>query len=601
MSNSYLGDAVAHYGALFTLPSHLRIVTYLFLSGIIGGTLSFFVVNPTTSSLLRGMIFGFLFAGASFLAGIVTWLALTRDDLILTLRRSSSLSFFMCSIWAVVLIVGGIGSRAIYAPWIIIDAFILGSSIIFSVRFLVISSISSLTIWRSLVAAFLQPLFCFLVAATFWNLMTAQYILAITGTSLVLLASTFLFYGAINRYAKKRIGVGTISLFKAFVADWIADVNRPLENFFEKLGHSESILITTLGFRGKKGLKAIVNVPALHPGPFKNVGSSTLTFKIQEMLEKAKQAIVCVPHGTSGHELDLASQTENKKVLKKVMRLSNFTNFAKKATYLTRVKVDSAKATAQIFGKCALVTLTCAPKVMEDIPREVGQKIVNIGEQLGLSAVAVVDAHNSMEGNDLFLTEYDARNLQKAAELALHKAAKKPVKNFEIGIAKVIPNEFTLAQGMGPGGIVALVVRVERQLVAYIVIDSNNLIKGLREKILKALKELGVSDGEVLTTDTHMVNGVTLVKRGYHPFGEVIPHQKILGYVKGVTQLAISDLHETEVAWNSGVVKQVKAIGPTYLKELATLVDSTAKLTKKMALTIFPIGILASILLLILI
>lgn len=598
MSNSYLGDAVTHYGALFTMPSHRRIVTYLFLSWVIGGTLAFFVINPTTSSLLQGMMFGFFFAGASLLADIITRLALTRNDLILTLRRCSSLSFLMGSTWAAILIGGSVVGMAIHVPWIVIYAFILGFSLIFSVRFLVVSSISSLTIWRSLVAAFLQPFFCFLVATTFWNLMTPHYILAIGETSLILLASMLIFSQTINRYGKKKIGIGTVSLFKAFVADWIAGVNRPLENFLEKLGHSESVFITTLGFRGKKGIKAIINVPAFHPGPFKNVGSSTLTFKIQEMLEKAKHAIVCVPHGASGHELDLASQAENEKVLKKVMQLSHFTNFAEKATHLIRVKVNSAKATAQIFGKCAFVTLTCAPKFMEDIPREVGQKIVNIGEQLGLSAVAVVDAHNSIEGNDFSLDEYDVQNLQKAAERALSTASKKPVKKFEIGIAKVIPNEFTLAQGMGPGGIVALVVRVERQLVAYIVIDSNNLINGLREKILKALKELGISDGEVMTTDTHMVNGVTLVKRGYHPFGEVIPHKKILGYVKGVTQLAISDLHESEVAWNSGVVRQVKAIGPKYLKELATLVDSTAKLTKKMALTIFPIGILASILLL---
>lgn len=150
-------------------------------------------------------------------------------------------------------------------------------------------------------------------------------------------------------------------------------------------------------------------------------------------------------------------------------------------------------------------------------------------------------------------------------------------------------------------GIVAIIVKVGEQLTAYIVIDCNNLIQGLREKILTLLKELRISDGEILTTDTHMVNGITLVKRGYHPLGEVISHQRILDYVKKATQLAMSDLQEAAVAWNSGEVSQVKAIGSKRLKELAILVDSTAKLARRLALAIFPLGVFLSILLLTLI
>ena len=40
---------------------------------------------------------------------------------------------------------------------------------------------------------------------------------------------------------------------------------------------------------------------------------------------------------------------------------------------------------------------------------------------------------------------------------------------------------------MGTGGITAIVVQVSKQKTAYVVIDGNNMISGLREKILAAL------------------------------------------------------------------------------------------------------------------
>ena len=81
---------------------------------------------------------------------------------------------------------------------------------------------------------------------------------------------------------------------------------------------------------------------------------------------------------------------------------------------------------------------------MEDIPRETGLKIVSKGKEIGLSAVAVVDAHNSIKGYELSLSNEDVKNLQKAAERALLLASKEPREKFEIGTAKVIPKDLDL-------------------------------------------------------------------------------------------------------------------------------------------------------------
>ena len=50
---------------------------------------------------------------------------------------------------------------------------------------------------------------------------------------------------------------------------------------------------------------------------------------------------------------------------------------------------------------------------------------------------------------------------------------------------------------------------------------------GFREKVIKRLMQEKISNVEVLTTDTHSVNGLTPEERGYHPVGE-IDHKEVL-------------------------------------------------------------------------
>ena len=79
---------------------------------------------------------------------------------------------------------------------------------------------------------------------------------------------------------------------------------------------------------------------------------------------------------------------------------------------------------------------------------------------------------------------------------------------------------------MGTGGITATVVQVEKQKTAYVVIDGNNMISGLREKILAALTSAGFDESEIITTDTHTVTAIIIGqgggRRGFHPVGEAM-------------------------------------------------------------------------------
>jgi putative membrane protein len=412
---------------------------------------------------------------------------------------------------------------------------------------------------------------------------------------------TYLYIFSINRVGVEILGVPSFSVLKAFMASWTEGQNAPFENLFGRFGQEREVRVSALSFCNTNGMvKAMMIVPAFHPGPFKNVGSSALPYTIQAALEqKLEHCAVSVPHGLSGHDLDLANQAQNQLILDRVLTMSDCSDFGSLASPFVRVKRNGASVGCQVFNGCALLTLTLAPETMEDLPPELNTVIVEAAKKHGFSTAITVDAHNSIQGP--FKIDKAIKPLQEAAVESLQKASKHKPTSFSIGTAKVTPKEFGLQDGMGLGGIVTLVIRVGDQKTAYITIDGNNMVSGLRERILSALSEIDVNDGEVFTTDTHAVNAVVLNARGYHPVGEAIDQESLVKYVKQATTDAIASLEPAEVAWRTETVSGVKVIGEKQIEAMCMLLDKAVKRAKKLAISIFPIlGVVLGALLLLL-
>jgi putative membrane protein len=172
----------------------------------------------------------------------------------------------------------------------------------------------------------------------------------------------------------------------------------------------------------------------------------------------------------------------------------------------------------------------------------------------------------------------------------LKKASQQKLASLEVGVAKVTPKEFGLPEGMGPGGIVVTVTKVAGQKIAYVTIDGNNMISGLREKILSALSEAGIDDGEVFTTDTHAVNAVVLDARGYHPVGEAMDHETLIKHIKHAATQALAHLEPADVSWRMDKVSKVKVIGEKQIEAMCTLVDKAVQTAKRSAVSIFPLA-----------
>jgi putative membrane protein len=516
------------------------------------------------------------------------------QDAIYDLRRIEALSLYSSVLLVFFILVGDFLSLPFGITWLL-RLSLLGFSAALILRLTVFSTTSFADYRRLVAASLFQPLswvIPFLVVST--NL-GFSVLLFLVFSIIVSLAVTLAFTFSLNSVGKQMLGVSSLSLLKAFLLNWIADLNAPIEGFLEKLGEVRAVEASLIQF-GSPRPKAVIVVPSVHPGPFKNVGSSLLPSRIKSALEKKLDCTVCVPHGLLGHEFDLASQHQTQRVVDKIVESADFGISEGKTTPFVDVCDGLATASCQIFGKTALLSFSLAPKTTEDFPQELGLFVRPEAEKQGLNGFVVVNAHNSIDGAVNAGEAFDS--LKKVGVACLEKAAALRQSSFEVGAATVFPKEYGLKDGMGPGGITVVVVKVDEQKTAYVVIDGNNIVSGLREKILSELNSCGISKGEIFTTDTHSVNAIILSKRGYHPVGDAMDYGILIKYIKEGTLAALSSLESVKVASENVTVSDAKVIGEKQLEALCLLVDKTLQRAKKIVVPMFAaVGLLLMLIL----
>lgn len=583
--NHSMNKAVKHYSSMFFLPSFRKSISLIAVLCLVVG-LSTLAIVPTFDNLVRILFFSISLFAITVLFDYVASRIILRNDPIYVLRRTVALSLYCWVLWLFFILLGVI-LGAVFNLWLWIQLCLLGFAAVLTLRAVVFISTSSSGILQQLLASFLQPLSCVAVFLVFWNTIDGAFAFRILPflivTPVVGFVAAFTFVFLIDRLGKRMYGLPSMSLFRAFMLNWVANLNLPFEELLEKLGEDEDIEVTLLKFDSHKPKAAII-VPLVHPGPFKNIGSSLLPSMLKRDFEKEFSCETCVPLGILGHELDLASQAQNQKIIHHVIQSAKFAPHADRATPFVKLTEGFVTASCQIFGKAVFLSFTLAPKTTEDLPQQLGYIVREEAEKYGLEFSIIVNAHNSI--NDT-VEEPSLEVLQAVASKCIQKAVSIPSYPFEIGAATVFPKEFSLKDGMGPGGITAIVVKVAEQKTAYIIIDGNNMISGLREKILLALKDSGFHASEVFTTDTHAVSALVLGRRGYHPIGEVMDHNALIRYIQEAAKTAAAHLEHCKAGYTRFIVPTVRVIGKARLEALSMLVDKALQRAKRIVAPIF--------------
>jgi putative membrane protein len=568
------------------------ILIWLFVLDLLGTTLAYCISEPTQLGLVRGFSAGFLvFLVPTLVSALFSVRFVVKGDPLFFPRRVMALSLFGSVVWIVVMVIGAGVSRIFGGFSFPSSAFYLGMFVMLPLRSIAVFSMSTASLARRVVFAVSDPLACSIGLAFVLNGFPTGLIVSLALAVSVSFVFSFAFLIYVERRGIRTLGVSPLLVFRAFLRDWLDGDFSRFENYLEVFGVNSSVNLCVLSFRSKtsRKLKGTLIVPDFHPGPFLNIGSSALPYIIKRVVESTFGGVAAVAHGVSGHERNLVSQQESEKVVDKIRSMLTQTPSGSDVSPILRSVAGSATATCQVFGKSALVTMTTAPHDTEDIDFEIGEVLRKSAMPL-FEGLALVDAHNSL-GQVTLMSQDKLNDLAQSAKLAMKLTKGVSLRFASVGVAHTTLREISLREGMGPGGIAVFWINVGGESFAYVVFDSNNMTSGLRERILNTLSKMGAVDAEVMTSDTHMVNGIVSARFGYYPIGAGTDPEVIVASVRKAADEAKNNVEPVEASLTCSEV-EVRTLGLSSFSELMGFVLRTARLTFA---TLFPVVLVIAI------
>ena len=506
-----------------------------------------------------------------------------RGDKVLNFRRLIGLEILSWVLLIAALPLGAIAGTVGSNTSLWIDGFFAVLALSLPIRFLTIASISSVSSWRKFAASALPPILSIRSFSVFGprvGLTNVDSGLILHGTAAVLVgivlatAGTSRILRNVEHSGTPEVRDSPMTLFRVFLQHWLRSDPEPLEKRLETLGTQGTIEGSILGFSGTKGAVGSVVVSDFHPGPYRDLGSAGLPFKLKASIERSKGGIAQVPHGISNHQLNIVSQTDVQRVIDTALEEYPTATPIHESSAMVRSTVDEAKVSGQAFGNVALLTLTLSPTDMEDLPSKVATEIEREALARGLTVV-IVDAHNSLS-NQTSISSEQARKLVEASVKVLDQLALARRSPFRAGSAADLLEEFRLEDGIGPGGLSSLVVRSGSQIVAYLTIDGNNMHTGVREAILEDLQTIGVVDGEIMTSDTHLVTGLVRSTLGYYPVGAHLDVGLLKQKVRETVHRAISSMEESTAGFSKFSI-EVRVLGSETFQTITSFVGRIAR------------------------
>ncbi len=425
----------------------------------------------------------------------------------------------------------------------------------------------------SLPSSALQPVVGGLVAGLYLGYDTRDiYIGVIVFIIFGLMAYSFI--RMVNTPLRKAFSVDGVSMAGQFL-DHIAKKERDdvseIESFFESISSPIDAHVGVIAFRKAEEVKALVVVPSIHPGPFGYIGGSNLPAKLASDLQKITPNVL-VPHGPSTHDYNPSSHSECKKVSFMVGNLLHDMEYSSESSAMVRRTMGEANACAQMFGNSSLVVASLAPKPTDDLDFSTGYAAMAEGKKHGIEDCLVVDAHNSLErgSGHVHFGSRKARYLIEASGKAVEQAMKERTKGVRIGIASA--SGFSADKdGLGEKGIQVMVIETGGRKFGYLLFDGNNMVAGLREKILAEVEDL-LDNSEVLTTDNHSVNATM---GGFNPIGWKMDHDMLVEMSEALVKRAIEDLEDVEVGMKTGLIHDFNIFGHQSAARLASVINST--------------------------
>lgn len=520
-----------------------------------------------------------LYALPAIVAFLLTTPLVKRAGGAMTRNRSALLAL----ICAMLSIAGSLFAWALLSTTLFEFLYACSLALILALRILVLTAIASYRTFRILIPAAVQSLTGIFAGCILFE---PQFAFISLLPCILLGGGSILLIYLIEKPFFRMFDVHVMRFLNAYLAH-LTDGSKDLDEFFGCMGQEAVLSQTSLVFRRTEKNPVIITVPNIHPGPMGDTGST----RLPELFHDALEGEVLVFHGCASHDFNLVSEDEVAKAIAAVRESLKDLSFTSRAGRSVRLRYGSVSILAQAFGNSALLVATRAPERTEDLVPAIGE-IVMSGGKRWFDQVAFVDAHNSMEvvTSAVHPTQALGREYIDAAFNAMASIAGSASHPFRTGVSHCrLP--FKPDEGFGPLGVQVFVVEVESQLTAYILLDGNNMVRGYREEILSALREI-VDEAEVMTTDTHVVNSIS----GLNPIGLHIPAPQVVPHVVSAVREAIADLTHTSVGGATTECRGLIIFGHERIAQLSTTVNTILIFLLPLCVCILFLGYLLSLL-----
>ena len=575
-----------------TLPKTKNsILTIIFIS-FISGALIFLIGNEypygIIEKILYGGSFGFGVLGiSSIISGGIDQRGIdSLHGINLKTKHSMFLSLLSMTFISAILIIGALFG-AIFHANVFINCLLFGCILIFGLNTLILWSVTKISFRRSAMIGTIQPLLilAMYVLVSYFSSYSpiidsslGSMILKVIVGSVIFILAIYSFITVVESPMKKNLGIGILDLLSLFIAH-MNEGSKSLESLFDNMGEPISTVVTFISFRTKKGIKSLFVSPSVHPGPLGDIGGSNMPTILAERFNH----FTMIAHGPSTHVFNPVATRELDKIESAIKTGLEKVEYSPKATLFKRYKEEKANIGVQFFNKGMVILSTFAPEGSDDIEFGVGLTMMTQSKsRCKVQDSIIVDCHNSftpesggvLPGNDEvfeIITAIDKIDLENEYY------------DIKVGCYENPMNDLGKNEGVGESGIKTMVIEVANQKTAYILFDSNNMEIGFRAEIIDTVKELGIDEVEVMTTDTHSVNTIS---RGYNPIG-LTKRAEITEYIKESVIKAIDDLEEVEVGTGTEKIENLKTFGPTNSTELISTISSIVAVSKIIAPVLF--------------
>jgi putative membrane protein len=565
---------------IFTAPSWKRSLFLIIILGFLidGAGVRAWVILPFSTLPFSGTL---AFTIPAIAALILTKPIIEYNGKTMTWNRSALLAL-SCTVFGVIITFIALASSVTLIP--LFYAISLG--FVFGLRLFVLVAIADYRVPRMIIPAFTQS--CVGILAGMLLFSPSFGIFALVLHVVFGLGFAILIW-MIERPLQRAFKIRGLAFINAFIAH-MTDGSKGMEDFFREIGEEIFVPQVSFFFRRLNEKPVIFTVPNLHPGPMGEIGGGNLPKVLHDSFEDE----TLVAHGCATHDFNLVSEGEIKKVIDALQKSRYDIAYSGVAGRSGRLTCGSVKILFQRFGDSVLLVTSRSPQRTEDLDFSVGMTIMAEGHRW-FPHVAVVDAHNCMTdlSSPVLLATLTATEYQHVSLDAMDKCRTTPLYPFRIGVTHLtLP--FGREQGFGDLGVQVLVVEVDGQRTAYVLIDGNNMAQGVREVLLKQILTV-VDYAEVMTTDTHVVNTIT----GKNPVGMHVPASEFLPFVMQALQAAIGNLEVSEVAGSTAHCEHIVVFGSNRISQLASTVNAmlvfVAPLSLAMLLLAFLLSLIAYI------